>query len=311
MLRNVVQYLNSLLNYGNNRTVVIKKNITISIIFKGISVCISLVLIPLTIKYISPSEYGIWITLSSLVSWFNFFDIGLGNGLRNNVAECNAKKEFKKAKIYVSTTYVILTVLSTVMFIVFVITNHYLNWEKILNIHHNISSNLSLIVIVVFGTFCVQFVNQLINNVLYAYHVASKVALISLVSQFVTFVNIVILTTYTCGNLLYLAIALTCTPVVIQLLFSIFYYKTQFKLISPNIRFFDFQYIGKLLSIGTAFLIIQIGGLILFETDNIIIIQYLDAKSVTIFNLSNKLFSLITIVFTIIMTPIWSAFTDA
>jgi hypothetical protein len=33
-----------------------------------------------------PTRYEIWLTLSSIVGWFSFFDVGLGHGLRNKFA---------------------------------------------------------------------------------------------------------------------------------------------------------------------------------------------------------------------------------
>ena len=54
---------------------------------------ISLLLVPLTIDYLNPTQYGIWITLMSVIAWFNFFDIGLGNGLRNKFATAKAENK--------------------------------------------------------------------------------------------------------------------------------------------------------------------------------------------------------------------------
>jgi O-antigen/teichoic acid export membrane protein len=59
------------------------------------------------------------------------------------------------------------------------------------------------------------------------------------------------------------------------------------------------------------FFIIQIGALVLFQTDNIVITQLFGPNEVTTFNVAYKLFSVIVMAFTIIMTPFWSAFTDA
>jgi O-antigen/teichoic acid export membrane protein len=59
-------------------------NIASSFVIKGASILLSLLLVPLTLDYLNPYEYGIWLTLSSVLMWINYFDIGLGNGLRNN-----------------------------------------------------------------------------------------------------------------------------------------------------------------------------------------------------------------------------------
>ena len=45
---------------------------------------------PLTIDFVNPTQYGIWLTLSSLLAWFSFFDIGLSLGFRNRFAQAKA-----------------------------------------------------------------------------------------------------------------------------------------------------------------------------------------------------------------------------
>src|SRR5665648_546203 len=99
------QILTDFFTKGHERSIKAKKNILASLIIKGLSIAISLVLVPLTINYINPSRYGIWLTLSSIVGWFSFFDIGLTQGLRNKFAEAKAKGEDNLAQILVSTTY--------------------------------------------------------------------------------------------------------------------------------------------------------------------------------------------------------------
>ena len=83
----------------------VQKNILGLVVLQGISVLTSFLLVPLTIDYVSASEYGIWLTISSIIGWFALVDIGLGSGLRNKLAEALAKNDILLAKKYVSTTY--------------------------------------------------------------------------------------------------------------------------------------------------------------------------------------------------------------
>ena len=101
---------------GHERTLTAKKNIAISFVLKGVSIVIGFVFLPLTINYINPTNYGIWLTLSSIISWFAFFDVGLGNGLKNKLSESIAHGDLTKSRIYVSTTYGLLTMLSVFFF---------------------------------------------------------------------------------------------------------------------------------------------------------------------------------------------------
>ena len=94
---------------GEERSVKIKKNITALVFLKGISVIIAFLLVPMTLHYLNSVQYGIWLTLSSIVAWMVYFDFGLGNGLRNKLAEALAQSDFELAKSYVSTAYFLIT----------------------------------------------------------------------------------------------------------------------------------------------------------------------------------------------------------
>ena len=86
-------------------------NIIFSFFLKGISIIITFIQVPITLKYLDSTKFGIWLTLSSMVAWFSFFDIGLGNGFRNKYAQSKAKNEIKDAKMYLSTTYISISVI--------------------------------------------------------------------------------------------------------------------------------------------------------------------------------------------------------
>ena len=48
---------------GHERSIKAKKNILASILIKGGSIGISLLLVPLTINYVNSSRYGIWLPI--------------------------------------------------------------------------------------------------------------------------------------------------------------------------------------------------------------------------------------------------------
>src|SRR3970040_2909317 len=92
---------------GASRSVLVKKNIFFLFVFNGFNFLFNIILVRLTLDYLGQENYGVWVTLASVLSWFGYLDFGLGNGLRNNLAEAVAKKEYYLAKIYVSTTYAV------------------------------------------------------------------------------------------------------------------------------------------------------------------------------------------------------------
>jgi len=134
---------------GHPRSVKAKKNIIATFGLKGSSILISFLLVPLTLNYLDTTKYGIWLTIISIVGWFGFFDIGLGNGLRNKLAEALAVKDYELARCYVSTTYFVLTAIIGIVYILFLFVNHWINWAVILNTAPNLEDRLRVIVLVV------------------------------------------------------------------------------------------------------------------------------------------------------------------
>jgi len=56
---------------GHDRTVRTKKNIGAMVVLKGISIASGFLLVPLTLHYLNATNYGIWLTLSSIIGWFS------------------------------------------------------------------------------------------------------------------------------------------------------------------------------------------------------------------------------------------------
>lgn len=303
--------LHGLISKGHERSVKAKKNILASLMIKGLSMSIGLVLVPLTINYINPSRYGIWLTLSSMISWFSFFDIGFGNGLRNKFAEALAKGQSDLARIYVSTTYAILTIIIAIVLILFLIINPFLNWAKLLNTSSDMADELSVLAVIVFVFFCLRFIFQLITTVLTANQEPAKASLFDLLGSIFSLVIILILKKTTSGNLIYLGTALSFTPILVLIASSLWFYTHKYKEFAPSIKYVKFSYASKLMSLGVVFFVIQIGALVLFNSNNIIITQLFGPNEVTTFNVSFKLFSIIIMIFSIIATPLWSAYTEA
>ena len=303
--------INRKINNGQERSVRAKKNILAAFLIKGGSIIISLFLVPLTIHYVSSDQYGIWITLSSIIGWFGFFDIGFGNGLRNKFAESIAHGEDNKARIYVSTTYAVLTIIVTIVLSIFVLLNPFLNWSTILNAPPNMAAELSTLALIVFVFFCLQFVLQLITTVLTADQQPAKASLFNFYGSVFSILVIYILTKTTSGNLIYLGAALGFIPVAVLMVSSIWFYSRKYKKFAPSLKYVKFSYARDLMTLGLKFFLLQVAGIVLYQTSNIIIAQLFGAAEVTPYNIAYKYFTVIPMILGIILSPFWSAYTEA
>lgn len=301
----------SFLNKGQNRSVKAKKNIIGAILIKGSSILISLAMVPLTLDYVNPSKYGIWLTLSSIVGWFAFFDIGLTQGLRNKFAEARADGDVSKARVYVSTTYATLSMIFLTVWVVFLITNIFLDWTDILKVDSSMYGELSLLVVIVFTYFCLQFILKTVTSILTADQQPAKASLIELIGQFMSLISIIILVVFTEGSLIYLGLALCISPILVLIVANYYVFGGKYKEFKPSIKSVDFKYAKSLFQLGGLFFIIQIASIIQYESANIIIARSFSTADVTSFNIVYRYFGIINMAFAIFLTPFWSASTEA
>jgi len=304
-------YLQNFLNTGHERSSRAKKNILFSFIVKGLSIAISLVLVPLTIHYVNADRYGIWLTLSSIVGWLTFFDVGLGNGLRNKLAEAVAKGETDLAKIYVSTTYAILGIIIGAVLLIFFALNPFLNWSGILNAPPAMKSELSLLALIVFTFFCIQFLLQLLTTIMTANQEPAKASFFSFLGSLLSLIIIYILTKTTHGSLVLLGTAFSAAPVFVLLVSSLWYFRRSYRQFAPSFKFIKFKYARDLMVLGIKFFVLQVAAIVIYQTSNIIIAQLFGPAQVTPYNIAYKYFSVITMVMGIVIMPFWSAFTEA
>ena len=93
---------------STTRTKLVKRHISLNFVYKALAIGLSYLLVPLTINYLNIEQYGIWMTLLSIMSWVAFFDIGLGTGLRNKLAEALAVTEAWRVLTLFSKTRIVL-----------------------------------------------------------------------------------------------------------------------------------------------------------------------------------------------------------
>ena len=297
---------------GNGRSSLVMKNIIGSFLLKGISILISLQIVPMTLNYINPTRYGIWITLSSIVAWLSYFDLGFSHGFRNRFAEAMAKNQIELAKEYVSTTYALLATVFSSILLVALLINNYLNWSLILNIDSSYNEELKRVVAVLLCFIGTDMVAKTFTTMLTADQKPALASLIYTGGQFLSFITIYLLVRFTTGNLLYLAVAYTGVPCAFLILSSICFYRSnKYYAVAPTLKSVKWKLSDNILKLGGQFFGIMIAMLFVFQFTNIILSRILGPDSVTLYNVAYKYVSIVNMIAIIILTPIWSAFTDA
>lgn len=304
-------FLNKFILSGHERSIKIKKNILLLFLLKGANIAVSVFMVPLTLNYLTTEKYGVWVTLTSIIAWFTLFDIGLGNGLRNKFVEMKSTGKAELIRIYISTTYLLISSIAIVLLLLFSFINIFLPWQDILNTTSIGSDELKYVASVIFLFFSIRFIVDLISTILTADQKPASSSFLVFISNLASFVALYILAQSSKDNLLYVALLLSGIPVGVLILANIHFFNGIYSEYKPSLKFFDFTITRSLASLGIQFFVIQIAGIILFATSNIIIIQLFGPESVTPYNIASRYIGFVLMAFTMVLTPFWSAYTEA
>lgn len=306
-----ILYFKKFFQNRNERSLKAIVNIAYSFFLKGGSVIIQFALVPLTIDYLDKYQYGIWLTLASILGWFSFFDIGIGNGLRNKLAETLAKNQIALARTYISTSYAFLSLIFIPLILLFWLVHPFLSWTKILNAPADLETDLATLTLIVFSFFCLRFIFGLIGNILFADQKPALNNLIGPLGSLIALILIWILKLTVPGTLFWVGIIYGGTPLLVFIFFNIFLFSTRYKEISPSLKFVDFSSLKGIMGLGLQFFIIQIAAMVLFTTSNVLLTQFFGPEEVTSYNIAFRYFTALSMIFGIVLTPFWSAITEA
>lgn len=271
---------------------------------------ISLLLVPMTIDYLTKDTYGTWLTISSIVTMLTFLDIGIGNGLRNKFSEAVTNQNIPLARGYVSTAYALFGAIQVVLICFFMLVVFYIPWQRVFNTSID-SRQLQVVVCLTVVAMAIKLVLDILSYVLFAIQESSWAGFITFLSNTLILIGTYTLTHFTSGNLIYLAAITAATPVLILFISSLVLYQNRLKIYRPSIQSVNLSYAKGLLSLGYKFFIIQMAVIVLFYTDNLIITQLFGPAEVTTYNVAFRYFNAINMLFGIAIGPYWSAFTEA
>jgi O-antigen/teichoic acid export membrane protein len=306
----LVTYIRKKIFTGHEQSIELKKNIIISVGIKLLSLALGIVYMPTILTFIDKSLLGIVMTIDSLVTWLYLADIGIGNGLKNKLTEAIAKDNKIHARQLVSTAYISLFSVLIIVFIISAIIASFINWNSFLKVDIDPKQLLWSVQFVLFS-FLFSFGVRLINNVIQAHQMSFLNSISQLIIKIVKLVAIFIAIRITSASLLKYVLIDHSIPLIVFIALSIILYKTKFKDFRPSFSQFKKKEIANITSLGFKFFWIQIAAMILFSTDNIIIVRLFTTGDVAVYNIIRHYYSQAFMIFTFISVPLWTAYTKA
>lgn len=309
--KNWIRKLPFLLNKDDERSLRVNSSILYSLLIKGASIIINFILVPVSLDFTNTEDYGIWLTISSLITMASFFDLGIGNGLRNKLTEALAKGELITSRRLIGTAYLFTGIISLLLTGIWLLLNSVIDWVGILGLDSNRSSEFQSLFHIIIITFCIQFTAQLINTIYYAIQKPAMVGLSFLLGSALSLLVILALSVAGIKGLFWMGLAFVGGTILSLLLLTAKLFLMDRPDLKPVFTDIRRQEVRDLFALGGKFFLLQVVSIFQFQIANVLISRYLNSVDVVEYNVAYKLFSVVTMAFSILITPIWSAASEA
>ena len=296
---------------SQRRSSLLQKNILASFLIKGWSAVIVLLMVPATLHCLGEYKNGIWLTISSMLLWIDNMDIGLGNGLRNKIAEYMAHGEHERTRSLISSTFALLTCIIIPVLIILLLLIFACDPYQVLNACPSKVDHLEQVLMVTVTLVCTSFIFKLIGNFYMGLQLPAVSNLLIALGQTLALIGTYIVLWSGSHSLMLIALVNTAAPLFVYLLAFPYTFLYKYPHLSPSFRLINLQDAKAVINMGLQFFIMQISGVILFMTSNILISNLFSPEMVTPYQIAYRYFSILLVIFTVVCMPFWNATTDA
>jgi O-antigen/teichoic acid export membrane protein len=280
--------------------------------YKGVSGLCLFISIRLLLDYLGNDNYGLWVLVFTLFQLVLLMDFGIQSSLKTKIPVLIHEQKLELIKSYIKSTYKISGYIAAFIFISFLFFSFLLDFKSFFNIEFQSKSFVTFLFVLNVFFFCINFVAN-IHKSLYVAFLKGKYSEESLaVNQIGLLLLFVILISLfpniTSEEKL---IAISTINGLFTFLVNLYYTFRFFKMESLNLSTklkAGKEFIKGILKLGFKYMIIQVGILIIFSSDNYIISNAFSPTEVTPYEIVNKLFQFPLMILFAIISPLWSMF---
>jgi len=277
---------------------------------RGIAAMANFFAVPLTMKYLGAERYGVWVTLTSVLAYLTIFDMGIGSTAINGIAEALANNDYASAKQQINSVYWTLTAITILIATGIILAWPLIQWPIILGDKtgqnaKEVTIAAGTAVAIVLASFPLSVTPRIMGA-------CQKITLSNYwnsIGSVLSLMAVVVATRLKAG-LPGLVVAVSGSTLIVGIGSAVWLYR-HFDWLAVDFLDLRWGAARKLLATGLPFFAIGISGIILFQTDNIIIAQILDSRHVTPYSITWKLFSYASLLQMIALPTLWPAYADA
>lgn len=280
--------------------------------YKGVSGLSLFLSIPLLIRYFGDTNYGLWVMVFALFQWVFSMDFGLSSVLKTKIPVLIYENKIDFVKSYIIATYKITTIISFFIFLSFFCLLQFIDLKTILNIPFFDSVYINNLFLLNVFLFCLNFIFNVQKSLFVAF-LKGKYSEQSIAVNQIVFLLTLLFIVYFFPDINYeqklilISIANGIVGLLINGLYTVYFFWLEKLNLRTNIAS-PKGFISEIIRLGSKYMIIQIGLLFVFTSDNYILSNAFGPKEVVPYEIVNKLFQFPMMIIFAALSPLWSMF---
>jgi O-antigen/teichoic acid export membrane protein len=276
-----------------------------------VSSLLTLVSLPLAVRYLGPERYGVWATVATTAVWINLLDLGIANTLTNHISRAYALGDRQMAARFFTNALILTGGLAALAGLTSAVVLPRINWARLLNVNATVSAaEVSHTVEAAAALTLLALPCNLVGKVLagyqelhrsnYAACAGAIAGLAGLALGVALHVSMPMLFILSAGCLTF--------AILITLLLVVFLQKPWLR---PRRRHVQLAAARELLRSGAWFFLIQVAAIVVFSSDNVVVSHYLGAAEVTPYSVTWRLVGFMAVVQSLLFPALWPAYAEA
>jgi O-antigen/teichoic acid export membrane protein len=272
---------------------------------------LTLVSLPLAVRYLGAERYGVWATITTTAVWINLLDLGIANTLTNKISEAYALGDKTAAARYFTDALVLTGGVAAGVGVVLAFAFPSINWARLFNVSANVSaSEVEYTAAAAAGLILLSLPCGLTSKLLagyqelyrnnYATCAGALAGVCGLALGIALHVSMPVLFVMSAGCLTFASLATL-----------ILFVAWQKPWLLPRASLVDRSSIMELLDSGWSFFLIQVAAVVVFSSDNLIVSHYLGASQVTPYSVTWRVVGFAAVLQSLIFPALWPAYAEA
>lgn len=281
-----------------------------SVVAKCIAIISSLVTVPLTLGYLGPERYGVWMSMLSVIAMLTFADLGIGNGIMNNVSSALGRQDDQDIRRTLASGIAMLVAVAIVGLVGALVAYPAIDWMRIFNVQsaaaaEDVGAGMIALLIV----FSVSIPVGGIQRAQLGLQEGFQNNLWQCVGSILSLGAVLAVVHFRLG-LPWLVVAYTGVPLLAQVASGADLLRRR-PSVWPSAADVESRRVLELARTGSAFFLLQLGTAVAYASDNLVVAHQLSVREVTDFSVYQKLFSVVPLIMGMALLPLWPAYGEA